>query len=1081
MAYEFKTENNTHLMTFHNINQVASYLKNKEGFNARGFSLRALRSLEFEEGGTYSKNGYKLTKLAGTENYINRGVNKEFKRLKTNTATHNEVKYMTGERKRKNDDITINLLNFNNFLLYVEDIVRTIPNKNKLFISFVLTFTNAEGLERHTSTKYANYNNYLNVIKQKLTRLLENYGEELTFNTYTLKYYEGIEDNNIIVFKQLNAKKQVNKHTIINEFNENKDITQNEFYKDIKKCLNILSPTTYKDCFIKCFLMFIENNENTPKYGQMDHKTIKNFKKLELSNTIKDTPQILKMLLKLMKKPYKATIYFYNGITINKHIYELETNDDKAENINILIKGSHAHLMNFNKDFIFKNEEQQQEQNINCSMVEYKPKETKDKEYNIFTWDLETISDEQTGKTTPYALGIYTGSSYYEFYKETKEDDIFNKFVDFIDNIKQETIFYAHNSGKFDSVILINVLLQKFNINKFLDSNGRIINISFRNKKKCYISFRDSINFICFSLSNACDAFKTKTKKLNDTVKHNLINVNNSFKSSIELIEGKTIYEYTSAYLKNDCKSLYELLHIFNDIIKTAYKFNIWDVFTNAGIARRVFLDTYYKPETAPIYHLRRDIDNEIRQYYNGGRNEVFKTLGITKGPLYYVDFTSLYPYAMEKKYYPVGEMEIITPEDKQVYNPEWFGFIKVNFKHKANNTIKPYHPIKHNGKLIFANINEFQTSIFTSEEIKYSIENNLNYEYEFIKVYHYKEKKQIFKDMIKDLFRMKSDAETNNNDALRNIAKIIINSSYGFWGINYYTRNQNIIKSNEVKNTKGKSDAYIKEKIEKLKNNVLIGYLTEGKLLNHIDMGKHSLYQIEDEIEPGAANVGLAFFVSAYGRTELYDLMRDIETNKGTIMYCDTDSVICDLNIYEIKTIKNKFIRTNSKLIGELTNEALPYYEKLLKKAGHNKQEINKFIAKHTPHFTELITIANKFYYLGLKFEYKGVEYKAEIMKGKGINLKNKYINKTIDKENKIITFDKLDNEGNEQMTRKDYKYLSRGYTLNFETLQFKAGFKSSIMENQGLIKLNVKKNIIKIYDKAILNNDGIISTMNI
>ena len=1077
MAYEFKTDNNTHLKTFHNINQVAEYLKNKEGFNARGFSLRTLRALEFEEGGTYAKNGYKLTKLAGTENYINRGVNKEFKRLKTATTTHNEVKYTTGQRKRKNDEININLLNINNFLLYIEDIVQTIPNKKKLFISFVITFTNAEGQERHVSTKYANYNNYLNVMKLKLSRLLENYGEELIFNTYTLKYYEGIEDNNIIVFKQLNTKKQTNKHTIINEFNENKDISQNEFYKDIKKCLNVISPTTYKDCFIKCFIMFIENNENMPAYGKMDHRALR---KLELSNTIKDTPQILKLLTRLTKKTYTATIYFYNGITINKHFYEIETNDEKAENINILIKGSHAHLMNFKKDFVLKNEEQHEEQNINCSMIEQKTTETKDKEYNIYTWDLETISDEQTGKTTPYALGIYTGASYYEFYKDTKEDDIFIKFVDFIDNIKQDTIFYAHNSGKFDSVILISVLLQKFKIDKFLDSNGRIINISFRNKKKFNISFRDSINFICFSLANACDAFKTKTKKLIDTVKHNLININNCFKGSTELIEGKTIYEYTSEYLKNDCISLRELMFIFNDIIKNAYGFNAWDVFTNAGIARRVFLDKYYKPETSQIYHLRRDIDAEIRAYYNGGRNEVFKTLGITKGPLYYVDFTSLYPYVMQKKYYPVGEMEIITPEDKHTYNYDWFGFVKVNFKHNENNTIKPYHPIKHNGKLIFANVAEFQTAIFTTEEIKYSLANNLNYTYEFIKVYHYKEKKHIFKDMIKDLFKMKSEAEEKGNEALRTISKIIINSSYGFWGINYYSRNQNIIKSNEVNNTKGKSEEYIKEKIDKLKNNVLMGYLTEGKLINHIDMGKHSLYQIEDEIEPGAANVGLAFFVAAYGRTELYDLMRDIEKNKGNILYCDTDSVICDLNIYEVKEIKNKFIRSNNKLIGELTNEASPYYEKLLKKAGYDKKEINKFITKHTPHFTELITIANKFYYLGLKFEYKGIEYKAEIKKGKGINLKNKYLNKSIDKENKIITFDNIDNEGHNEMTRKEYKYLIKGYKLNFETLQFKAGFKASIMENKGLIKLNVKKNIIKIYDKAILNN-GIISTMTI
>lgn len=1073
MAYEFRTDDDVFLISFHNIPEAVKYLKNKPDFNTRGYSLRTLRSIDWDLQPEYTKGGYKLVRV--DPEYKQRTINKEFKNMintpgQYEAINNNIVDFIEIEKKRGRETI-LNNDNLTNFKKYVEGIIRTLNNKENLFISFVLTY-DANGIIRHWGTPYKNYNECLINFINRLQELLDQYDNEIIFQTLTIKYYQKIHDQDIIIFKQLNNIVKTNKYHVINDFIKLNPIS---FFEEIKKAHQIISPHTYKNCFLKCFLMFIENDESTPKYGKMEHRHLKNLK---LTNTLKDSTEILSIMYKLTKKIYTATVYLYNGFDIMKYEYKAFETKDKTEDIKILVKGSHAHLMNFKKDFKLNDINEHVEENINKSLITYTEKEDRP-DPQILTYDFETISDPITGKTTPYAFGIFNGKKYTEFYKRKKDSNILNDFITYINSIKTESIFYGHNAGKFDMLLLIDILLKNFEINKFLDSNGRIINLSFRNKNNVSISFRDSYNFIVFSLAKACKFFKTKIKKLNDTVKHDLINIDNSFLESNIKIEGKGIYDYTAQYLKNDCLSLHEIIIIFNDIIYKNYNFTLWSVFTNAGIAREVFLKKFYDIEKTPIYHIRRDIDAELRKYYFGGRNEVFNKLGLTSKKLYYVDFTSLYPFKMYNEDYPIGEVNIIIPENENKFINSWFGFVEVEFKHTdTNNKIKPFHPVKHNGKLIFGNVKTYQKSIFTTEEIKYSIKNNLGYTYRFKKVYNYNHKSKLFNGIVKQLFKMKSEAEEKGNEALRQIAKIIINSLYGFWGINFYQRNQNIIKCNTIKNKKRLSEEEIKIKVDKNKSNVLMGYLTENKLINHTELHNHSLYQIEDEIKPGAANVGLAFFVSAYARTELYKLMRAIEQHEGQIYYCDTDSVITDLNIYEIKSIYDEFIRTDNKEIGELTNEARPIVEELLSNDKYDKKEINKFVKSNTPHFTELITVANKFYYLRLEFEYKGKTYKHETFKGKGVNLKNKY-NEKYELDNTIY-FKGINDKGKYEITRDDYLKLANDYILNFDTMTFKGGFKNAIMNSEGLLKIDLNKNIVKVYDKGDLINN-VITTLNI
>jgi hypothetical protein len=54
-------------------------------------------------------------------------------------------------------------------------------------------------------------------------------------------------------------------------------------------------------------------------------------------------------------------------------------------------------------------------------MIEKKDKKKFNKKTQIYTWDMETYSNEETGKTEPYAIGVccnHEDIEYYEFYKK---------------------------------------------------------------------------------------------------------------------------------------------------------------------------------------------------------------------------------------------------------------------------------------------------------------------------------------------------------------------------------------------------------------------------------------------------------------------------------------------------------------------------------------------------------------------------------------------------------------------------------------------------------------------------------------
>ena len=169
-------------------------------------------------------------------------------------------------------------------------------------------------------------------------------------------------------------------------------------------------------------------------------------------------------------------------------------------------------------------------------------------------------------------------------------------------------------------------------------------------------------------------------------------------------------------------KCLVEYISSVTGVLLTGQKYqpvqkgiNITDVLTAASLAKRIFWLKYYDQKNYPIYTLKDSIDSYIRDFYYGGRVEVFHLGKVPSERLYYFDFTSLYPYVGLQDL-PYGEPEWVDEFD---VNRD-FGFVSVKVRSKPEFfKQKPLHARKADGKLTFQHYREYQNFVLFSEELR--------------------------------------------------------------------------------------------------------------------------------------------------------------------------------------------------------------------------------------------------------------------------------------------------------------------------------------------------------------------------
>ena len=304
------------------------------------------------------------------------------------------------------------------------------------------------------------------------------------------------------------------------------------------------------------------------------------------------------------------------------------------------------------------------------------------------------------------------------------------------------------------------------------------------------------------------------------------------------------------------------------------------------------------------------------------------------KWEIHYKDVTSLYPYVMKYKGFPVGHPIVITERFDEYLNEyeKFFGLIECTVL-APKNIYVPALPVR-DSKLLFplcltcvrekdkncnhkCNHNDDKrafTGTWVSEELYNAVE---NFGYKIIKyheVWHYKERLQydpitksggLFTDYINLGLKIKQESsgfpnhvKTQEekekyvqdyydregvrldldkivyNPGRRAIAKLILNSLWGYLGLN---NNKPIT---EFMTNESRWFELLTNDIYKIHNARIIN----NQLLVNYSFTKNS------EDESSRQNVVLAAFVTAYGRTFLLNEMAKLGQR---LIYCDTDSII--------------------------------------------------------------------------------------------------------------------------------------------------------------------------------------------
>ena len=356
--------------------------------------------------------------------------------------------------------------------------------------------------------------------------------------------------------------------------------------------------------------------------------------------------------------------------------------------------------------------------------------------------------------------------------------------------------------------------------------------------------------------------------------------------------------------------------------------------------------------------HFRNLKDSKIKPPLNprdsffGGRTCAIKLFHEvnqnTNEKINYYDVTSLYPFVVKNKQYPVGHPERIV-KNINMDITEYNGFIFCKIL-PPKNLFFPVIPVRINNKLVFTlcyqcayecnnNKCEHQTNeraivgTYTTMEIKKSIEKNYVileiYEiWNFPIIFPSKDNPGIFTDFINDFIKIKVEASgwpksnmTNdekdeyirlykekegiqldynnicNNPGMKAIGKLVVNSFWGKMGqrpclskTEYITEPQAFFK-------------LLKDQTVKVNDALIISDETL-----QVDYEKETLF-----IEPTAhSSIFTASYTTSHARLILYELLEKLEKR---VLYHDTDSII-------FTSVPGQYMPNLGNYIGDLTNE---------------------------------------------------------------------------------------------------------------------------------------------------------------
>jgi len=429
--------------------------------------------------------------------------------------------------------------------------------------------------------------------------------------------------------------------------------------------------------------------------------------------------------------------------------------------------------------------------------------------------DLETYgTDVESGGLgihNVYAAGIALQTGYYKDYfidpntALNNGDDILNKlFLELFDyiniNKKERNGFtlYAHNLGRFDSIFILKSLVKSGYDIKAQWQNNDILFIKITDKnRKIYVKLKDSIKLIPTSLDKMLKTFNCEISKgifPHTFVSENTLNYvgpkpNIKYYYDDSKITDSQLNGYNNlpdtfnlkkeclAYLKSDVKGLLEAMGIISLHYFDKYGFNITSFSTLPSLALAIFGYSYIESDHT-IKMIKGPIEKFIRQAYFGGNSNIFVDNNnriIPEG--YHYDMNSQFPSAM-KSPMPTGNPVFSTNTDLNYYT---LGFVFAKITPPSSEVLPNLflQSRSEDGSVSCPReeFYEFISTVDLKQGVKYGYKAEILCGVNFPQAC---EANELFGPFVDKFYEIKNTA---TDSVSRNIAKLILNSTYGKFG----------------------------------------------------------------------------------------------------------------------------------------------------------------------------------------------------------------------------------------------------------------------------------------------------------
>lgn len=483
-----------------------------------------------------------------------------------------------------------------------------------------------------------------------------------------------------------------------------------------------------------------------------------------------------------------------------------------------------------------------------------------------YTADFETTTDEDDCRVWAYAVCNIDDPT------DFKYGESFEQFIDFCADRKNNYTLYFHNL-KFDGAFIISWLLHN-GFEYISDKKDRAdntfttlitdmgqfyaIEIYFEVKKSRVnkVKILDSLKiFPNFSVERVAEGFDLPIRKLEIDYKE---------KRPI----GHKLTPQEVDYIRNDVEIMARALHIMFE-----QGLNKMTIAGDAFSSYKQFVPGFRK--RFPI--LPKIVDEDIRLSYRGGFtyvNEIYKDKPVGKGIC--IDKNSMYPSKMVQQPLPYGKPVYF--EGKYQLDPSMPLFIQsLTCKFELKKGKIPNIQLKNNlsfipNEYLSSSNNELVTISLCSPDYELFRENYYITDITYHGGWKFKECKGMFDDYINYWMDQKIKAGKEGNQPMRQIAKLMLNSLYGRFGLSISARQK-------------------------------------YPYLDHEGIVRYGLLP-EEQREP--VYIPVACFITSYGRVDTIrtsQKIRDYSLKKygrDAYLYSDTDSIHCMLNDEDLEALKD-------------------------------------------------------------------------------------------------------------------------------------------------------------------------------